>query len=140
MPVFPLERTLTQIDYLRLTRLTVRAGAPTRHQPPAIEGLEQLLSTSDLVPSTAVAADVVTMYSQVLLTDPDEVVPYKVTLCYPDDAEPAQGFVSVLSPLGLSLLGLRTGSTAHWNTPRGARSATVLAILFQPEASGDYTT
>ncbi len=48
--------------------------------------------------------------------------------------------MSVLSPLGLSLLGLRTGSTARWNTPRGPRTATLLAIAFQPEASGDYTT
>ena len=140
MDLFPFERTLTQIDHLRLTRLTARAGAPSRHQPPAIEGLERLLSASELVPPTAVAADVVTMYSQVLLTDPDEVVPYKVTLCYPDDAAPGQGFVSVLSPLGLGLLGLRAGSTARWATPRGPRSATVLAIAFQPEASGDYTT
>ena len=140
MKVIPLERTLTQIDYLRLTRLTVRPGAPSRDQPPAIEGLEDLLAASDLVASTAVAPDVVTMYSQVLLSGPEDVVPYKLTLCYPDDAEPAQGFVSVLSPVGLSLLGLRVGSTARWQTPRGAASATVLAILFQPEASGDYTS
>ena len=133
MEVFPLERTLTQIDYLRLTRLLVRGQ-------PADAGLEQLLQASELVSPGAVAPDIVTMYSQLLLADPDSAVPFKLTLCYPADADPARGFISVLSPVGLALLGLRVGATARWQTPRGPRSATVLQILFQPEASGDYST
>ena len=52
-----------------------------------------------------------------------------------------QGFISVLSPLGASLLGLRVGDVAQWRTPRGEeRMARVVEVLFQPEASGDYTT
>jgi regulator of nucleoside diphosphate kinase len=63
-----------------------------------------------------------------------------LTICYPDDAEPQAGFVSVLSPVGCSLLGLRVGDVAHWHPPHGADGAArVLAVLFQPEASGDYT-
>jgi regulator of nucleoside diphosphate kinase len=134
MEVFPLERTLTQIDYLRLTRLLVR------DRQSASDGLEQLLTSSELVSPAAVAPDIVTMYSQLLLADADGIAPFKLTLCYPGDADPARGFVSVLSPVGLSLLGLRVGATARWQTPRGPRAATVLEILFQPEASGDYTT
>jgi len=104
--------------------------------------IQALLENSDLVASTAVPATVVTMYSQVLVEDaPGGMPPHKVTVCYPDDAEPAQGFISVLSPLGASLLGLRAGDVAHWRTPRGdERIARILAVLFQPEASGDYTT
>ena len=65
----------------------------------------------------------------------------KLTLCYPSDAEPAAGFVSVFSPIGSSLLGLRVGAVARWRTPIGTdEAAGVLAILFQPEATGDYTT
>ena len=80
------------------------------------------------------------MYSQVLLLDRASNDRSKVTLCYPPDAEPAGGFISVLSPLGWSLLGLRVGQLARWSTPSGSeRTAEVLAILFQPEASGDYS-
>ena len=65
---------------------------------------------------------------------------HKVTLCDPDDAEPSQGFISVLSPLGASLLGLRAGDVARWRTPVGQeRMARIVDVLFQPEASGDYT-
>ena len=59
----------------------------------------------------------------------------------PADAEPLAGFVSVLSPIGSALLGLRVGSVARWASPTGDEmAAEILAILFQPEASGDYTT
>jgi regulator of nucleoside diphosphate kinase len=54
--------------------------------------------------------------------------------------EPAKGFVSVLLPVGSSLLGLRVGSIAHWDTPTGdQKSAEILAILYQPESSGEHT-
>jgi len=69
------------------------------------------LSLADLVPSREIAPDVVTMYSQVEIA------------------------------IGSALLGLRVGDLAHWRLPNGeARAAEVAAILFQPEASGDYTT
>jgi regulator of nucleoside diphosphate kinase len=46
-----------------------------------------------------------------------------------------------LTPVGASLLGLQVGAVARWQSPIGEPcAAEVLAILFQPEASGDYTT
>ena len=131
----PAERTLTQIDYIRLTRLAsqLEAGASGT--------IQELLDNSDLVASAAVPATVVTMYTQVLLQDAAGGEPHKVALCYPDDAEPSQGFISVLSPLGAGLLGLRVGDVARWRTPVGVdRRARIVKVLFQPEASGDYTT
>ena len=64
-----------------------------------------------------------------------------MTLCYPADTDPARGFISVLAPLGASLLGLREGDVAGWTSPLGEeRQTRIVEILFQPEASGDYTT
>jgi regulator of nucleoside diphosphate kinase len=128
------ERTLTHIDYVRLTRL---ASLSEREAAGAVQAL---LENSDLVASAAVPATVVTMHTQVLLQGDTGTAPHKVTLCYPDDAEPSQGFISVLSPLGASLLGLRVGDVAQWRTPLGGeRRAHIVEVLFQPEASGDYT-
>ena len=51
------------------------------------------------------------------------------------------GRFSVLSPVGLSLLGLRAGDVARWHTPHGEEcAATIESIPFQPEATGDYLT
>jgi regulator of nucleoside diphosphate kinase len=81
------------------------------------------------------------MYTQVLLRSERPSAPFKVTLCYPADADPAVDFISVLSPLGASLLGLGVGDIARWRTPLGEeRTARVVEVLSQPEASGDYTT
>lgn len=79
------------------------------------------------------------MYSQVLLQDTQTGQRTTLTLCCPADAEPAVGFVSVLSSVGSALFGLRVGSMARWSTPTGdQKAAEILAILFQPESSGDY--
>ena len=41
--------------------------------------------------------------------------------------------------VGAFMAGLGVGSLARWSTPAGEeRAAEILAILFQPEASGDY--
>jgi regulator of nucleoside diphosphate kinase len=133
-----LERTLTELDHVRLLNLLRRDACADRLHAPR-QAIEDLLNASALVPSRAVSPDVVTMYSQVLLQDIQTHQRNTLTLCYPADAEPAAGFVSVLSPVGGALLGLRAGSIARWPTPTGEqRAAEILAILFQPESSGDY--
>jgi regulator of nucleoside diphosphate kinase len=137
-----LERTLTEIDHRRLTRLMARIKGDPRLLA-VLEALDELLLCSDLVEPARVPPDVVTMYSRVALAEAAGVaggVPGKFTVCYPEDAEPAQGFVSVLSPVGTSLLGSRVGDVVQWRGPNGPlQSARVGEMLFQPEASGDYT-
>ena len=132
------ERILTELDHVRLVALCGR-GPKDRSSPGS--GIDAVLDDARVVPSRNVDPDVVTMYSQVLLRVADDGTPRKLTLCYPEHAEPQQGFVSVLSPIGLGLLGQQVGSTVYWASPDGTRRmAEVDAILFQPEASGDYTT
>lgn len=131
------ERTLTKLDHARLTRLlAANAGPPHANTFP---DLRATLDAADLVPAQAVPPDVVTMYTRVELVEPGSGRRQTLTLCYPEDAEPAAGFVSALSPAGSALLGLRLGALARWQTPRGETlQARVTAILFQPEASGDF--
>lgn len=126
------ERTLTDLDFARLSRLL------GRHLPPS---LADLLACAEVTSSRAVPADIVTMYSRVELVDLHTRRRQTLTLCYPADAEPAAGFISVLSPVGNSLLGLKAGDIARWQTPTGeACAAEIAAVLFQPEATGDYAT
>ncbi|HMN94800.1 MAG TPA: GreA/GreB family elongation factor [Hydrogenophaga sp.] len=130
--ISPRERQLTELDHVRLSRL----DAPTES-----DGLADVLANADLVPSREIGPDIVTMYSQVEVRLLRSGQRRKLTLCYPADAEPAAGFVSVFSPMGAALLGLRVGEIASWQTPGGEPvQAEVQALLFQPEASGDYLT
>ncbi|CAM3863585.1 GreA/GreB family elongation factor [Polaromonas hydrogenivorans] len=126
------ERMLTELDFTRLSKLN---GG----QLP--EALAMDLRSAELVQSRDIAPDVVTMYSQVEIIFSDSGLRQKVTVSYPCDAEPELGFISVLSPIGAALVGRRLGEVCSWRVPNGQeRSAQVATILFQPEASGDYTT
>ncbi|HOM11921.1 MAG TPA: GreA/GreB family elongation factor [Rubrivivax sp.] len=139
MEALALERTLTELDHVRLCSL-LRRGPRGTGSSAQREVLEPLLDACAIVPSRQVPPDVVTMYSQLELRDLDSGRAQTLTLCYPADAAPAAGRVSVLSPVGASLLGLTVGSVARWCTPAGEeRQAEVAAIGFQPEAAGDYS-
>jgi regulator of nucleoside diphosphate kinase len=126
------ERLLTELDHVRLTKLL---------DAKSHNNLEALLDNAELVESRDVPADIVTMHSQVTIVDARTGHRDQMTLCYPREADPAKGFLSVLSPVGMSLIGLRLGATATWKTPGGEEgSAKVAEILYQPEASGEYTS
>jgi len=132
------ERVLTELDHVRLATLSSRVTGARR---PGSMGIDALLDEARVVPSRKVGADVVTMYSQVQLRFVDDGVRRKITLCYPRDADVRVGLVSVLSPIGLGLLGQQAGALVRWESPDGSeRIAEVEAIAFQPEASGDYVT
>ena len=124
------ELTLTELDHVRIARLLRADSHP----------LAAVLDDAELTPSRDVAPDVVTMYSQIIVADVATGQRRQLALCYPDDAEPAAGLISVLSPVGASLLGLRVGDIARSRTPDGDEvEHEVVAIVYQPEASGDYT-
>ena len=128
----PCERKLTHVDFTRLQRLHAATPHPV---------LSDVLDEADVVPSPEIPPDVVTMYTQFEIEEIATARRQTLVLCYPADAQPTAGFVSVLSPAGLGLLGAQVGSVARWKTPDGEENAArVLAILYQPEASGDYTT
>jgi regulator of nucleoside diphosphate kinase len=67
--------------------------------------------------------------------DTDECEVY--TLAYPEEADLAQGTLSVLAPLGTALLGTRAGQIVHVRAPGGVRRLRVERIVYQPEAAGD---
>lgn len=125
------ERQFTELDFVRLNRLSASGAAAE---------LAEVLAAADVVHGPDIGSSVVTMYSRVEIEDTQAQARRVVAVCYPQDAEPARGFISVLSPLGAGLIGMREGDTVRWNTPAGAWEARVLSVLFQPEASGDYLT
>jgi regulator of nucleoside diphosphate kinase len=125
------ERVLTELDHVRLSKLLDAKAHPA---------LESLLDLAELMHSHEVPANIVTMYSRITIADPRSGKRQQMTLCYPGDADPSKGFISVLSPVGMSLIGLRLGAVTEWKTPGGDEvKARVEEILYQPEASGEFT-
>ena len=119
------ERTLTQEDYVRLTRLLCEGGRALA----GADDVQRTLEASRLVPSQPVAPGLITMGAQVFLATGRQEQLLRLTLCLPDDADPARGRISVLSPLGSSLIGLCSGQTVTWRSFGRTQSASILAVL-----------
>lgn len=125
-PTDPGDCLLTELDHARLRKLKA-------------DRLTSLLAEVEVVPSIQVPADVVTMNSRVLVRDSASQALQELTLCYPDDSDVHQGFTSVLSPMGAALIGRRVGDEVPLGLPRGqSRTLRVEALLYQPEAHGDF--
>lgn len=129
----PPEIVLTHEDFRAIC--TLLADPPISIRRTA-ERLDEEIARARLVPSSAVGSDVVTMNTRVIVEELTSNVRRIVTVVYPDEADREEGRVSVLSPLGSALIGLRVGQTIEWSTAGRAPSRyRVGAILYQPEAA-----
>jgi len=134
------ERTIyiTAYDLQRLRELIIETRRMERRKNEYLESLDAELSRGQVVAPTEVPPDVVTMNSRVHLVDLESQEEMVYTLVFPQDADLAQGKISVLAPIGTAMLGYRVGDTFEWPVPAGVRRLQVKEVLYQPEASGDY--
>lgn len=102
-------------------RLEQLLDAPERRRDAAAAELSAEIARARVLPASELPADVVSMHSRVVCTDDVAGIERRVTLVYPREADIARGRVSVLSPVGMALLGLRIGQTIEWPTPAGNR-------------------
>jgi len=131
------EILITDTDLAKLREMT-RSLRSSHHPFRQYAGdLESELGRARVVPRADVPPDVVTMNSTVRIRDTRSREPEEFTLVYPADSDALDGRISVLAPLGLAVLGARTGDRIKWQVPAGVRTFTVEAILYQPEAAGD---
>ncbi len=126
---------ITEFDSLRLRTLIASAMSPESPANAHLDKLQRLLESADTVAPQDVPGDVVTMNSQVRLKDDDKNNEITLSLVFPldalDDKDIEKMKVSVLSPIGLSILGRRVGDTLEGRVR-------VDQLLYQPEAAGDY--
>jgi len=127
---------INELDAERIDRLLEKAEFASL---PVADTLNEELDRAQMCTPESMPHDVVTMNSQVKfrnLTTGEELTR---TLVYPAQMTDSSAQLSVLAPVGAALLGLRTGDTIHWELPGGASAhLEVLALLYQPEAAGDY--
>ena len=130
---------ITAHDYQRLSQLITDVGRLTSATTSGAETLAELLDASRIVPPQDIPVNVVTMNSRVQYQDLETGELREACVVYPEDANPANGRVSVLSPVGAALLGLAAGDETILPLPHG-RSACIriCRVVWQPEAHGEY--
>ena len=129
---------ITDFDMERLRKLLDGTKKWSQRDREYLEKLEEELDRAIVVSSKDVPGDVVTMNAQVRVRDLDSGVEKVFRLVFPADAEYEQGKVSILAPIGTALIGYRAGDTVEWKVPAGVRRLKITAVLYQPEAAGDY--
>ena len=116
-------------------QLTPLALAGSGHSPDAADDLNHELERARVVADPELTSDVVRMGSLVKFrTGRDE---RSVVLAYPADADIAERRISVLTPIGTALIGLRAGQSISFRTRDGRpQMLTVLAVA-PPQDGGD---
>lgn len=106
-PVFG-EPVLSLEDYARLR------GYPLNDE------LADELDRAIVVQKEQVPEDVVTMNVRCVYLDERLGTQREIELVFPEEADPAAGKVSVLTPVGSALIGLRVGQDIAWDFPDGS--------------------
>jgi regulator of nucleoside diphosphate kinase len=103
-----------------------------------LKELEEELDRANIVKPEEIPTDVITMNSTFGLHDLDSGEDFVYTLVFPARADSASGKISILAPLGTTVLGYRVGDTVEWAAPAGRKRLKVKKIVYQPEAKGNY--
>ena len=125
-------------DAEKLRELIREAQSTDYRRSEYLKMLAQELSRANIVDPREIPSDVITMNSTASLVDMETGEEMTLTLVFPEDADPLEGKISVLAPIGTAMLGYRVNDIFEWDTPDGKRKIRVDKVLFQPEASGDF--
>lgn len=119
--------TVARSEHQQLLALAVSGNGS------AADSLWGEMERARVVADPKLPTDVVRMGSRVQYrTDKDEEL--EVVLVFPVAANISEGKISVLTPVGAALIGLRTGQSITWEARDGRKHAlTVLAVHQQNE-------
>lgn len=126
--------TLTATDHDQLTAYVSDQVVASIADHESLAMLRSVLCEARVVPDSQIEPDVVTLDSECLLRDAETGELERYTLVFPSEANIARSRLSVLAPLGSSLLGQPVGATIRVPCPAGVRAVTIEAVPYQPEA------
>ncbi|MGC2855779.1 nucleoside diphosphate kinase regulator [Novispirillum sp. DQ9] len=125
--------TLTHTLYDRLGGM---AAACEQRQPEVAAYLERELDRAVVVDDDRLPATVVTIGSLVGFEEQETGARHTVTLCWPAEEDAAAHRVSVMTPVGVALIGLKQGQSIAWRNRAGAwRTLRILSVT-PPSSTG----
>jgi regulator of nucleoside diphosphate kinase len=123
------------LDASRIGRLQALAAAAIARSPDIADRLMQEIERATVVPAPDMPPNVVNIGSQVTFRDVETGQEQAVILVLPPYADIAEGRVSVVTPIGVALIGLAEGASIDWQTRSGeTRRLTVTRV----EAAGTF--
>lgn len=129
---------VTDFDYDRLKEMLNKHVAGSSRNLVVAKNLIDEIKRAKKVDSKEISADYVTMNTVFEIKDLVKPDRKQVSLVFPEDADPENGKMSILTPIGIAVLGYRQGEVVKYNTPAGEEYFKIDKIIYQPEAAGDY--
>lgn len=127
------------VSWLDMDRLDRMLDSLPSAQAGARDALLDELGRAGLAEPWEMPPDVVTMNSRVRFVFDGSDQETTMTLSYPKDMNGEADRLSILTPVGTALLGLKVGDSISWERPDGALFAlSVRGIDYQPERDGQY--
>ena len=126
--------TITEADYRQFHDLIfMMLPQVDNRMKEKLSDFSHVLESARMVDSRQIPADIVTVGSKIELEDRDngEVLEYAVV--WPSEADPENGGISVLSPVGMMLYGSKVGTAVNCEIPGGSKTFLIRKMLFQPE-------
>jgi regulator of nucleoside diphosphate kinase len=126
----PLVLADIEADILADLALAVRERSPL-----AADFLLREIDRASTTSTAELPRDVVTMMSCVDFVDEGSGERHSVQLVYPKDADTDRHCISVLTPIGAALIGMRRGDAIDWADLRGTRRRLRIVGVAQPSRS-----
>lgn len=115
----------SEADALADLALSIRGRNPT-----VANLLLEEIDRAQTMDADAVPHDVVTMRSTVTFLDQKSGEQHKVQLVFPGEADLEAGRLSILTPVGAGLIGLRAGQSISWPDRNGKdRTLTIEQVI-----------
>lgn len=125
--------TVAQETVAHLEALVEGAAA---HMQPVADRLLEELSRARIVAAVRVPTDVAGIGSNIIWRDETTGREHSATLVWPEEADITAGRLSVLTPVGVALLGLKAGARFNWETRTGESRELAVLSVSKPAVEG----
>lgn len=112
-------------------RNTIKTLLLEAHRASVSKDLDLLLGELEkakVVTDDEIESDIVRLNSYVEVEDIESKKIMKFRITMPKDADFKQQKISVLSPIGIALIGFRKGMTIQWSLPGGKKKLNILEV------------
>lgn len=131
--------TLNRLDYERIKRHLEVARQLKSITNTEADKLLGELESAQVVNPESIPSDVVTMNSIVKISFLNTGKEIQFRIVYPHEANLKENKISIFSPIATALIGYRVGDEIEWLVPAGPTKIRIEVIVYQPEASGNFT-
>lgn len=129
---------ITDYDFKKLNNLLQTSSNNSDADNELLDKLRVRLNEAKITSQKEIPPYLVTMNCHVRVTDLNEKKDIDIWLVYPDGVMFGDNKVSIISEIGISILGLKVGDIAEFGSNGKKKYLRIAQIYYQPEESKHY--